>query len=59
MVGFMAESEWFRMGEMGVLPCECYILKNGPFVKIMGPMSHSFNKCIVVWWYVFASLILA
>ena len=58
MVGFMAESEWFRMGEMGVLHCECDILKNGSFVNIMGPMSHSFNKCIVGRWYTFGSMAL-
>ena len=56
MVGFMAESEWFRMGEMGVLHCECDILKNGPIDREIDLTSHFLIKNLAGEWCAFGSM---
>ena len=55
-VGSMAEPEWFRTGEIGVLHGECDVLKNDPIDREIDLTSHFLIKNLAGEWCAFGSM---
>ena len=52
----MAEPEWFRTGEIGVLHGECDVLKNDPIDREIDLTSHFLIKNLAGEWCAFGSM---